>query len=218
MLHFEPASDGESPLGWCTSQNTSSDFIERRRESLSWYSESGARLEIGALSYTEISVEDAQALRHPLHDLFREAEDLHDIYLALFEDDDYIKRGAERLGYYGTEDILVIDQIYLNPKYRGHKIGLAAIETLIARHSHCGAVTLNAYPYALSPSGTPDEQLKTLRKGIEKLHLYYRQLGFEAVDHTCAGSPVMLRLPVGRYPSAQDAGFDPWALDSMAVA
>lgn len=116
-----------------------------------------------------------------LFDIFdAHSQGLLEIYVALFDpntDDirDKIDRRFECLG----SDLLIIDNITLDPKWRGLKLGLLALRKLIDLHeSDCCLVVCQPYP--LENADTPEER----KAGKLKLRRYIKKLGFRRIGRT----------------------------------
>jgi len=76
-------------------------------------------------------------------------------------------------------DLLIVDSIVLERKWRGLKLGLLALRRLIDLHeTECRLVVCQPYP--LENADTPVER----REGKVKLRRYFKNLGFRRIGRT----------------------------------
>jgi GNAT superfamily N-acetyltransferase len=94
-------------------------------------------------------------------------------------------------GLPGTDNILILDQLYVYPNYRGHMLGLAAMANTVSVWAPREEISLlKAFPlqfmYNISPADR--HKYKGLETDPEKatraLIKYYAQLGFRQVGQT----------------------------------
>ena len=106
--------------------------------------------------------------------------ELLDVYEALFDPDtDDFWEDIEQDFQPVANDLLIIDSITLDPKWRGLKIGLLALRKLIdLLDGDCGLVVCRPYP--LENADTPEQ----IRQGKLKLRRYFKKLGFERIGRT----------------------------------
>jgi len=94
-------------------------------------------------------------------------------------------------GLPGTDNVLILDRLYVYPNYRGHMLGLAAMANTISVWAPGEEISLlKAFPLQLMANIAPSERHKY--KGLETdpekatraLIKYYAQLGFRQVGQT----------------------------------
>jgi len=116
-----------------------------------------------------------------LFDVFdAHSQGLHDIYCAVFDPKsrDWNKDVADKFCC-DEMDLMVIDSLWLDPKWRGLRLGLLALRRLIDLHvAGCGLVV--CHPYPLERNDTPEQ----VRLGTIKLRRYVRQMGFRRIGKT----------------------------------
>jgi hypothetical protein len=124
-----------------------------------------------------------------------ESQELSDLYAALFElRDDDLKLAIRDKFEAVDSDILILDFIVLNPRWRGLKLGLLAARKLIdVLAGGCALVVADIQP--LHPEASPslkvppswlpthegDDDLRLARR---KLRRYFCTMGFRRVLHT----------------------------------
>jgi hypothetical protein len=116
-----------------------------------------------------------------LFDVFdAHSQELHDIYCAVFDHEsrDWNNEVADKFSC-DEMDLLVIDSLQLDPKWRGLRLGLLVLRRLIDLHvAGCGLVV--CHPYPLERNDTPEQ----VRLGTIKLRRYVRQMGFRRIGKT----------------------------------
>lgn len=108
------------------------------------------------------------------------SEKLLKVYEALFDPDtDDFWEDIERQFQPCGNDLLIIDAITLDKKWRGLKLGLLAMRKLIdLLDGDCGLVV--CHPQPLENAETPEQ----VRQGKVKLRRYIRRLGFRRIGKT----------------------------------
>jgi len=117
---------------------------------------------------------------HPLDIFDAHSQALLELYIALFDPETgEIREEVDRRFECCGSDLLIIDSIVLDPKWRGLKLGLLALRKLIDLHeSDCRLVVCQPYP--LENADTPEER----REGKVKLRRYMKKLGFRRIGKT----------------------------------
>ncbi len=123
------------------------------------------------------------------------SQELHEVYAAVFdvgEDDlkDSIRRQFDGI----NSDVLVVDYVLLNPKWRGLRLGLLVVRKLVdLLGGGCGLVVSDIYP--LNPDADEFKKVpaswipRHADKEAEKearttLRRYFKQMGFERIKGT----------------------------------
>jgi GNAT superfamily N-acetyltransferase len=96
-------------------------------------------------------------------------------------------------------NVLIIHAVQIKPEFRGHNLGLAAVNTTINRFGHdCALVIVKPYP--INAHDLPGDQIE---QGVRSLTAYYARLGFFEIPD----SPLMA-LDLDRIrPTAYEAGY-----------
>jgi hypothetical protein len=108
------------------------------------------------------------------------SQELHEAYAAVFDPGtgDFRDEVGRKFDCVDA-DLVVIDSLTLDPKWRGLRLGLLVLRRLIDLHlAGCGLVVCRPYP--LEGAGTPEQ----VRRGTLKLRRYIRQLGFRRIGKT----------------------------------
>jgi hypothetical protein len=120
------------------------------------------------------------ALNHG-HDIYdvcdAHSQELHEVCCAVFnlETGDYRDDVSRKFGCLDS-DLLLIDRLILDPKWRGLRLGLLVLRRLVDLHEGgCGLVVCRPYP--LEGPDTPDQ----IRVGKIRLRRYIRTMGFRRV-------------------------------------
>lgn len=137
----------------------------------------GREIVLGEGHATQVRIEQARYDHASLHDIFDVDQGLTDMARALFDTDftDYHPGVLKRFedNFFG-EDILIVRRLILTPQFRGQKIGLAVLHSVITDFGlGCGMVAIKPYPI----SGP-------VQSGREKLRKYWARLGFERVGRS----------------------------------
>jgi len=114
-----------------------------------------------------------------------------DLYAALFDPEtDYFTEAIVRQFEAMDSDLLILDYIVLNPRWRGLRLGLLAARKMVDLLSGgCGLVVSHIAP--LRPDAhkilrVPKSWLPQHKKqAVVKLRRYFRQMGFERIGRTC---------------------------------
>src|SRR5260221_3774814 len=125
----------------------------------------------------QVRIEQARYDRASLHDIFDVDQGLTDMARALFDTDfiDYHPDARKRFedNFFG-EDILIVRQLILRPKFRGQKLGLSVLHRVVTDFGlGCGIVVIKPYPL----SGA-------VKSGREKLRKYWATLGFKRIGRS----------------------------------
>jgi hypothetical protein len=119
-------------------------------------------------------------------------------YQAVWDADsnDYKAEVTDALSGY---NVLIIDTMQIKPEFRGHNLGLAAVDTTINRFGHdCALVIIKPYPInAYDLTGDQIEQ------GAKSLSAYYARLGLVKIPNS---DLMALDLDLVR-PTAYEAGY-----------
>jgi GNAT superfamily N-acetyltransferase len=104
-----------------------------------------------------------------------------------FRTDEYsqnVEHLFEPLGSPIDLDVLYIDQMEIDPAYRGKGIGLLVLLKVIRRYQdQCGLVAIKPYPLQHAANNIP-ESSKEFKRDRKKLVQYYARLGFERIPNT----------------------------------
>ena len=94
-------------------------------------------------------------------------------------------------GLPGTDNVLILDRLYVYPNYRGHMLGLAAMANTISVWAPGEEISLlKAFPLQLMANLSPADRHKyngletDPEKATRALIKYYAQLGFRQVGQT----------------------------------
>lgn len=137
----------------------------------------GREIVLGEGHATQVRIEQARYDHASLHDIFDVDQGLTDMARALFDTDfidyhpDVLKRFEDN--FFG-EDLLIIRQLTLHPKFRGQQLGLSVLHRVVTDFGHgCGLVAIKPYPL----SGP-------VKSGREKLRKYWARLGFKRIGRS----------------------------------
>jgi hypothetical protein len=174
-------------------------------------SEDDDNILVGGFRLTYVNIACALDNRMPIVTLFDTSQDLMDIYEAVFisSTQDYTRKVIKLLGegVYLANNILSIDRLGVFPAYRGNKIGLLVLLSLIQRYSmDTSIVAIQPCPLLFTRNDTgsgfcwdrPEEE--PIKTGILKLKTYYEKVGFKSLR----GSEFMLFSPFFRLPELEE--------------
>jgi hypothetical protein len=141
-----------------------------------------------------------------LFDVFdAHSQTMHDLYAALFDPEtDYFTEAIVRQFEAMDSDLLILDYVILNPRWRGLRLGLLAARRLVdLLGGGCGLVVSHIAPLRheahdllrVPKSWLPRHVSAQDRKqAIRKLRRYFRQMGFERIGRSCYYGLSMARL------------------------
>lgn len=94
---------------------------------------------------------------------------------------------------FGAEGILYIEALYIKQKYRGQKLGLAALHSLMRYGAMgCESIFLKAHPFCDEGIADANE----VKRACQGLRAYYSKLGFNRIGRsTFMGTCLKLQLP-----------------------
>jgi hypothetical protein len=130
---------------------------------------------------------------------------MHDLYAALFDPEtDFFTEAIIRQFEAIDSDLLVLDYVVLNPRWRGLKLGQLAARRLVdLLGGGCGLVVSHIAPLrhedhnmlrvprSWLPRHDSDEDRK---RAVVKLRRYFRHMGFERIGRSCYYGLSMARL------------------------
>jgi len=161
-------------------------------------------VEIGVISGKIIEIEKAKHYACPIYEVFDATGEIDEYISQIW---DYGSRSYSKTinpdDYY-LGDILLIDTIYIYPKFNGHGLGLAAIRRTIEYFKRDGLVVLlRAHPLQLVSESWNDDDFEQKMnmskfesnedKALKSLRKYYSKGGFKLIEDTW----YMFRLEVG---------------------
>jgi GNAT superfamily N-acetyltransferase len=163
-------------------------------------------VEVGVISGKIIEIEKARNYKFPVNEVFDVTGEV-DEYMAQvwdYSSGDYSETINPNDEYLG--DILLIDTIYIYPKFNGHGLGLAAIRSTIEYFKREGLVVLlRAHPLQLQSESWGGDNFKQKMnmskfesnedKALKSLRKYYSKAGFNLIKDTW----YMFRLELGLY-------------------
>ena len=155
----------------------------------------GEVTKVGRVAARRIHVGLAQDAGEPLFDVCDcHSQELHELHVLLYEPDSYQFREAVIRRFEAVEaDLLVLDYVVLHPRWRGLKLGLLAIRTLVDRlGGGCGlAVSFIAPLRRAAHKGVgvparwvPKHTRESHREAVVKLRSYFRRMGFVRLGRT----------------------------------
>jgi hypothetical protein len=120
---------------------------------------------------------------------------MRDLYAALFDPEtDYFTQDIVRKFMAMDPDLLVLDYVVLNPRWRGLKLGLLATRKMVdLLGGGCGLVVYHIAPLRwgayrmlrIPKNWLPRQKSFESRKhAVVKLRRYFRQMGFERIGRT----------------------------------
>lgn len=137
----------------------------------------GREIVLGEGHATQVRLEQARYDHASLYEIFDVDQGLTDVARAMFDTDftdyhsDVLKRFEDN--FFG-EDILIVRQLILRPKFRGQKLGLSVLHRVVTDFGlGCGVVVIKPYPL----SGP-------VKSGQEKLRKYWATLGFKRIGRS----------------------------------
>ena len=158
--------------------------------------ETGAVTKVGRLSALRVHVALAHNAGEHLFDVCDcHSGELHSLHTLLYEPGQHHFREGLMARFEATEsDLLVLDYVILNPKWRGLRLGLLAVRTFVDLiGGGCGLVVSEIAP--LRPDAhkalrVPAKWLPRLsskddaRDGAVRLRRYFRRMGFRRLGRT----------------------------------
>jgi hypothetical protein len=158
--------------------------------------ETGEVTKVGKVTALRVHAALAQDAGEPLLDVCdaHSAELLH-LYALLYEPDSYQFREKLLLRYEAIQsDLLVLDYVVLNPKWRGLKLGLLAVRRAVdLLGGGCGLAVSLIAPLrhdAAGLLGLPGRWIPRQANKVERqdarvrLRRYFRTMGFERLGRT----------------------------------
>ena len=117
---------------------------------------------------------------HPFDIFDAHSDKLLAYYKALFDlETGDIREKIDRRFECAGSDLLIIESVVLDPKWRGLKLGLLSLRRLIDLHESDSRLVV-CRPYPLEKADTPEQQ----RAGTVKLRRYIKKLGFRRIGKT----------------------------------
>ena len=141
-----------------------------------------------------------------LFDVFdAHSQPMHDLYAALFDPEtDFFTEAIIRQFEAVDSDLLVLDYVVLNPRWRGLKLGLLAARRLVdLLGGGCGLVVSHIAPLRheahdmlrVPKSWLPWHKTEQDRKqAVVKLRRHFRLMGFERIGRSCYYGLSLARL------------------------
>jgi len=184
-----------------------SEFVSEYVGLIRKHTEDGGKITpVGKIKALYVHVDLAMDERVSLYDVCDDhSDELHRLHRRFFERNTYdLKESLTRQFDAIPCDLLVIDYVALDPKWRRLKLGLLAVRQLIdLLGAGCGLVVSEILP--LSPhapkllkiprSWVPVHKSKDeLGKATKKLRQYFRQVGFERVGRSAYYALAVSRL------------------------
>jgi hypothetical protein len=128
-----------------------------------------------------------------------------DLYAALFDPEtDYFTEAIIQQFQAMDSDLLVLDYVILNPRWRGLKLGLLAARKMVdLLGGGCGLVVSHIAPLRPDAHEMPrvpeswlprHETAGGRKRAVLKLRRYFRQMGFERIGRTCYYGMSMARM------------------------
>ena len=159
---------------------------------------------IGRFRVYYVDVERAMNQREPLYNVFdSHSAEVEEFYEPIFGSEGYnFNENLLKVVNYEVSgyNLLILDRLEILPQYRRKKLGLTILHHMIERFS-AGAsiVAMKPFPLQFEPIGGEDKKKWRDKMGldqfptneniaIEKLHTYYRKLGFTNLT----GTPMMV--------------------------
>ena len=123
------------------------------------------------------------------------SHDLHVLHILLYEPGGYGFRPAVVRRFEAVDwDLLVLDYVLLDPKWRGLKLGLLAVRKVVdLLGGGCGLVVSEVAPLrrqaskslGVPPAWLPANRTKEAkREAVTKLRRHFRRMGFERLGRT----------------------------------
>jgi hypothetical protein len=139
-------------------------------------------------AHLSLAVEQGECL---LNVFDAHSQPMSDLYAALFDpENDFFSDTIVRQFDIMDSDLLVLDYVVLNPRWRGLKLGLLAARKMVDLLgggcslvlSHIAPLRPDAHEMLRVPnSWLPRQQ----RQAVLTLRRYFRQMGFERIGRTC---------------------------------
>jgi hypothetical protein len=158
--------------------------------------DSDTPISVGKIKAIYIHVGLAMNARMSLYDICDDhSDELHRLHARLFVPGSYdFRRSVGRHWDAMGCDVLVVDYLALDPKWRGMRLGLLAVRQLIdVLAAGCALVVSEILPLGpeaprllkIPRSWVPVHKSKEeLRVATKKLRRYFRQVGFNRVGHS----------------------------------
>jgi GNAT superfamily N-acetyltransferase len=156
----------------------------------------GAVARVGKARALRVHAALAAEAGEPLFDVCdAHSQELHNLHTLLYEPDGYsFREGLVRRYDADDWDLLVLDYVVLDPKWRGLKVGLLAVRRMVdVLGGGCGLAVSCIAPVrrkAHKLVGVPKSWLprpasrEERRIGLLNLRRYYRRMGFRRLGRT----------------------------------
>ena len=132
------------------------------------------------------------------------SQPMHELYAALFDPEtDFFTDAIVRQFEAMDSDLLVLDHVVLNPRWRGLRLGLLAARKMADLLGGCGLVVSHIAPLRheahemlrVPRSWLPRHKTEQARKqAVVKLRRHFRLMGFERIGRSCYYGLSMARL------------------------
>lgn len=181
------------------------EFISAYQGVIRAEGDDGVLHHVGRAHAWRVHMDLAASRGESLLDVFdAHSQPMCDLYEALFDPEtDYFTDAI--LGQFEPMawDLLLLDYIILNPRWRGLKLGLLATRRMVdLLGGGCGLVVSHIAPLRpdafemlrVPKSWLPrHETSEGRRRAVLKLRRYFRQMGFERIGRTCYYGMSMVR-------------------------
>jgi len=159
---------------------------------------------IGSFEATIVNAEASLLERNSLHYLFDHDASIYEYFENLYDPGDEIFSADVLLAcgefFNSSQNLLIIDDLVVNPEHRGHGVGLLVLRTLMQRLGiGVGLVALAPFPdksdsinraEATVPTTLFLDQFNLLEfEATSKIQAYFGRLGFKRLP----GSDIMVR-------------------------
>jgi hypothetical protein len=177
------------------------EFISAYQGVIRAESEDGVLHRVGRAHAWRVHMGLAANQGESLLDVFdAHSQPMCDLYAALFDPEtDYFTDAIIQRFEAIDSDLLVLDYVILDPRWRGLKLGLLAARKMAdLLGGGCGLVVSHIAPLrpdAYEMLRVPRSWLPRPKKqAIAKLRRYFRQMGFERIGRTCYYGLSMARM------------------------
>jgi hypothetical protein len=185
-----------------------SEFVSEYAGVITATADDGGTTEVGRVGALKVHAGLAADHGEPLFDVCdSHSQELHVLHTMLYEPDGHVFRDALVHQFEAAEsDLLVLDHVVLDPRWRGLRVGLLAVRKVVdLLGGGCGLAVAEISPLRreageylqVPPSWLPDHPAdEDRRRAARKLRRYYRRMGFERLGKTpYYALPTAMRTP-----------------------
>lgn len=176
----------------------------------------GPTTQVGELRFQVADVASMINDRCPLWRTFDITQELHELYCAVFGEDEDPKPAVLRAAGFEDEErpnnfgLLHLDWLRIEPRFQGHNLGLVLMREVIQRRrASAGLVLLQAFPLYAKDRMGQEMTASGFSQARRKLYAHFGKLGFERISRA-TGEGFMVRNTCVAPPEEQDLLAQDW--------